>query len=214
MRSSSVPRVDFAPFYPIIDLGGSEATERALDLADAVIAAGAPWLQLRCKRIAAGLHLEIAREVVGRAAQAGARVIVNDRLDVALASGAAGVHVGQDDLPIAAVRRAGGGDLVVGVSTHSLLEAERAGEAGANYVGFGPLFPTTSKSDALAPRPIALLAAVRQAIAIPIVAIGGITEESALEILAAGATAVAVIGALASAPDPRSFAERLLRLQT
>jgi thiamine-phosphate pyrophosphorylase len=212
MRTSSVSRVVLAPFYPIIDVADPTAADRALELADAVLAAGAPWLQLRCKQIPASLHLELAREVVGRASRRRARVVVNDRLDVALASGAAGVHVGQDDLPIEAVRSAGGRLLVVGVSTHDLMEAKRAFEAGADYVGFGPLFRTSSKSDALTPRSIEVLTAVRKAIAIPIVAIGGITEESASAILAAGATSVAMIGALASASDPRAFAERLLHI--
>jgi thiamine-phosphate diphosphorylase len=214
MRSSAVPRVDFAPFYPILDVADPGAGDRALVLADAVLAAGAPWLQLRCKATPTKVHLELAREVVARAARAGARVIVNDRIDVALASGAAGVHVGQDDLPIAAVRAAGGRDLVVGVSTHTVREAEQARADGADYVGFGPLFRTTSKSDALAPRTLALLGEVRRSIALPIVAIGGITAEAAPAVLAAGATAVAMIGALASAADPRSFAERLLRPST
>lgn len=211
MRSSSMSSLAFAPLYPIVDVGDSAATDRALALAEAVLAAGAPWLQLRCKGLPARLHVQLARELVDRASRTGARVIVNDRIDVALASGAAGVHVGQDDLPLAAVRGAGGRELIVGVSTHSVLEAEQALADGADYVGFGPLFPTMSKSDALTPRSLSVLRDVRRAIAIPIVAIGGITEATAPEVLAAGATSVAMIGALASASDPRALAERLLR---
>jgi thiamine-phosphate pyrophosphorylase len=207
-----MPRVALAPFYPIIDLGvTAREEERARELVAEVLAAGAPWLQLRSKRAPAARFLEMAREVVARAAAAAARVIVNDRLDVALLSGAAGVHVGQTDLPVGEVRRLVGDELVIGVSTHSLAEARRAEADGADYVGFGPLFATGSKSDALEQRPPGTLAAVRAGIILPIVAIGGITEATAAAVLSSGATAVAMIGALASSPDPRSFTERLLR---
>jgi thiamine-phosphate pyrophosphorylase len=204
-------RIAFAPFYPIIDVVVGAGEERSRDLVEAVLAAGAPWLQLRCKSAPASVFLELARDVVARARERGARVIVNDRVDIALASGAAGVHVGQSDLPVAAVREVSRGTLVVGVSTHTVDEARRAEAEGADYVGFGPLFATASKSDALAPRPADALRAVRDAIALPIVAVGGITEATAPTVLASGATAVAMIGALASASDPFSFTQRLLR---
>jgi len=202
-----------APFYPIIDVAAADRRERALELADAVLAAGAPWLQLRCKASPAGAFLEMARALVAQAATFDAQVIVNDRVDVAVLSGAAGVHVGQDDLQLDRVRGLAGDRLVIGVSTHTVAEAERAEAEGADYVGFGPLFATASKRDALTPRPSEALRAVRAAIRLPIVAIGGITEETAPAALAAGATAVAMIGALASSADPRSLAARLLQLR-
>jgi thiamine-phosphate pyrophosphorylase len=207
-------QLDLAPFYPIVDVALGEAEQRPLELVEAVLAAGVPWLQLRCKDAPASVFLSLAREVVARARACDARVIVNDRVDVALASGAGGVHVGQEDLPIAAVRSIAGDALVVGASTHTVEEAKRAEAEGADYVGFGPMFSTASKSDALAPRPAGALRAVRDAIALPIVAIGGITEETAPAVLASGATAVAMIGALADARDPRAFTQRLLRRRT
>ncbi|MGE5183893.1 MAG: thiamine phosphate synthase, partial [Acidobacteriota bacterium] len=100
--------------------------------------------------------------------------------------------------------------LVIGISTHDVAEARAAEEEGADYVGFGPMFATTSKRDALAARTLDALAAVRAALRIPIVAIGGIDEERAPRVLDAGANAVAMIGALASADDPRALATRLL----
>lgn len=206
-------RLTFVPaaFYPIVDCADA-STRRAL--VDALLEAGVPWLQLRCKGTPASSFLAAARALVAAAGAHGARVIVNDRLDVALASGADGVHLGQDDLPLADARRIAGERLVIGVSTHDVAEARAAEDGGADYVGFGPMFPTTSKADAHPQRTLDELARVRAAITIPIVAIGGITEETAPSVLAAGADAVAMIGALSSAPDPRTLAERLLALRS
>jgi len=198
-------------FYPIVDVARVPAPG-ALALAEAVVAAGARWVQLRCKDIPSGPVLALAREVVGLAARGGARVIVNDRPDLAVLAGAAGVHVGQDDLPLPAVRRIAPG-LVVGVSTHDVAQARRAEAEGADYVGFGPMYATGSKADALSPRTSAELRLVRAAIAIPIVAIGGIDEATAADVLAAGADAVAMIGALARSRDPRALTARLLALR-
>lgn len=204
MAALSLPRL-----YPIVDATDAEAT-RPLALVDALLAAGAPWLQLRCKGIDDGPWLDLAREVVARAARRGARVVVNDRVDIALLAEAAGVHVGQDDLPAADARRLAGPHLVVGVSTHGIDEARRAVADGADYVGFGPMFDTRSKPDASPVRSLDGLRALRAAIALPIVAIGGIDEARAPAVLAAGADAVAMIGALASSPDPAALACRLL----
>ena len=199
-----------APLYPILDTSGDATALRGL--LDAVLRAQPPWLQLRWKHAPGGPLLALASEVVARAAAAGCGVIVNDRLDVALASGAAGVHLGQDDLPLAAARRVVGDRLVIGVSTHDAAEARAAEAGGADYVGFGPMFPTTSKPDALAPRTFDGLRATRAAIRIPIVAIGGITPDAAPAVLDAGADAVAMISALATAPDPAELCARLLAL--
>jgi len=196
-----------APFYPIIDTPDLAAVE---PIVRGVLEAGAPWLQLRCKGAPASAFLAAATALVRSARAAGARVIVNDRLDVALASGAAGVHLGQDDLPLEAARRIAGGRLVIGISTHDVAQARAAADGGADYVGFGPMFATATKSDALAPQSLDALTAVRAAIRIPIVAIGGIDERRASQVLDAGADAVAMIGALAASDDPRALATRLL----
>ncbi|MEW6269398.1 MAG: thiamine phosphate synthase [Thermodesulfobacteriota bacterium] len=203
-----------APFYPILDAARALTDRRPLRvLAEKLARAGVPWLQLRCKGMPASSFLDLARELVADAAAHGARLIVNDRLDVALASGAAGVHLGQEDLSLAHARRIAGERLVIGVSTHDVAEARAAADGGADYVGFGPMFATGSKPDALSrPRTLAELRAVRAAVRIPIVAIGGITEATASDVLAAGADAVAMIGALAAAPDPAGLAARLLAL--
>lgn len=202
-------RVTFAPaaLYPIVD--GADATARR-PLIDALLEAGVPWLQLRCKGTPASSFLATARALVAAARARGARVIVNDRIDVALASGADGVHLGQDDLPLADARRLAGDRLVIGISTHDVAEARAAQDGGADYVGFGPMFPTATKADAYPQRTFDELARVRAAITIPIVAIGGISEATAPSVLAAGADAVAMIGALAASDDPRTLVRRLL----
>jgi len=197
-----------APLYPILDTAGDPRD--LLALLDAVLRARPPCVQLRWKHAPGGVLLDLAVEVVARAAAVGCRVIVNDRLDIALASGAAGVHLGQDDLPLAAARRVAGDRLVIGVSTHDAPEARAAEAGGADYVGFGPMFATVSKADALTPRTLDGLRAVRAAIRIPIVAIGGITPDTAPAVLDAGADAVAMISALATAPDPTTLCTGLL----
>ena len=204
------PAFIFAPLYPILDTSGDPTALRAL--LEAVLRARPPWLQLRWKSAPGGTLLALANEVVQRAATVGCRVIVNDRLDVALACGAAGVHLGQDDLPLEDARRVAGDRVVIGVSTHDVAEARAAEDGGADYVGFGPMFATTSKADAVAPRTLDGLRAVRAAIRIPIVAIGGIAPAHAPAILAAGADAVAMISALAASPDPAELCARLLAL--
>jgi len=127
---------------------------------------------------------------------------VNDRPDVARAVDADGVHLGQDDLPVAAARRVLGPGKLVGVSTHDPAELAGALAAGADDVGVGPVWATASKVGALAPRGLGLVRAARRAAAVPLVAIGGIGPDTAPDALAAGADAVAMIAALVRAPDP------------
>lgn len=170
-------------------------------VAEQLCAGGARLLQLRIKRRPSRDFLSDALAVGRICRRHGATFIVNDRLDVALAAGADGVHLGQDDLPLPAARSLCGPEKIVGVSTHSLAQALAAQAAGADYVGFGPLFGTTSKATGYTPRGLDRLAEVCDRLTIPAVAIGGITTERAPAVLAAGAAAVAMIGALVSAPD-------------
>jgi len=171
-------------------------------LAEAMLAGGAPLIQLRSKGATSGDLFALARAIAPRARSAGALFLVNDRPDVARAVDADGVHLGQDDLPVPAARRVLGAERLVGVSTHDLEEARAAVAAGADYIGVGPIYPTASKIDALAPRGLVLVRSVRAAVRCPIVAIGGITSETAPDVLAAGADAVAMIAALVRADDP------------
>ncbi len=137
---------------------------------------------------------------------------VNDRLDVALAVDADVVHLGQDDLPLAearAVLRAAGRSMVVGISTHNLDQALAAAAAGADYIGFGPVFPTVSKANPDPTVGVAALAAVCRAVAVPVVAIGGITLEQVAAVAESGAAAAAVISAVDRAVDPAAAGRRV-----
>ncbi len=158
--------------------------------------------------------LRLARDLVSGLRPIGGQLIVNDRLDIALLAGAAGVHLGQDDLPLRAARAIAPPGFLIGISTHDPDEAAQAWAEGADYIGFGPMAATENKDDALAtPRTLAQLAATRTRVGIPVVAIGGIDLPRVREILDAGADAVAMIGALARAEDPAALVRAVLALR-
>jgi len=195
--------------YAIVD---PLATGRGPDaLAAALLAGGARLLQLRLKDVGARELLAVATAIAPLARRYGALFLVNDRPDVARAAGADGVHLGQEDLPVAAARRVLGPGAIVGVSTHDLAEARAADAAGADYLGVGPIYATATKTGALPPRGPALVRALRAEIRRPLVAIGGITAETAPEVLAAGADSVAMIAALVDTPDPAAAVRDVLR---
>jgi thiamine-phosphate pyrophosphorylase len=201
-------------YYAIVDvtpaaLGDTAALARQTR---ALLAAGPCCLQLRAKGAdAAGLR-DAARAIGPLCNAAGVPFCVNDRLDVALAVDADVIHLGQDDLPLAearAVLAATGRRLVVGISTHNLAQARAATAAGADYIGFGPVFGTASK---LNPDPVVgleTLAAVCREVSIPVVAIGGIKLDQVADVAATGASAAAVISAVKAAPDPAAAARQV-----
>lgn len=170
-------------------------------LGEAMLAGGARCLQLRLKDAAPREVLTIAQALRTATTAAGALLIINDRPDIARAACADGVHLGQDDLPIAAARRVLASGQRVGLSTHDLAQAVAGHAAGADYLGVGPMFTTQSKRDALPARGVELVRAVRTAVPLPLVAIGGITLDTAPAILAAGADSIAMIAALVTAQD-------------
>lgn len=171
-------------------------------LAEAYLRGGATWLQLRAKRAGSRDLLAWAEAIAARTRDAGALLVVNDRADVARLVGA-GVHVGQDDLPAAHARSLVGDASIVGLSTHSLAQFERGLAEPVSYLAVGPVFGTTTKATGYEPVGVALVsdAARRSRGQTPVVAIGGITLERAPEVIAAGASAVAVIGDLVTG-DP------------
>ncbi|MBI3768638.1 MAG: thiamine phosphate synthase [Deltaproteobacteria bacterium] len=181
-----------------------------VELARAMLAGGARLLQLRLKGIATGELVAIARRIRELTTATGAALIINDRVDVALAVEADGVHLGQEDVPVAEARRLLGPDRWIGFSTHSEAQLEAAAGCGTDYLSLGPIFATTSKSAADPVIGCARLRAVRSRVAEPLVAIGGITAATAPEVLAAGVNAVGVIAAVVRAPDvARATAELL-----
>jgi thiamine-phosphate pyrophosphorylase len=191
----------------VIADGGASPDRPPRTIAEAALAGGARIVQVRMKGAASRQLYEAAREVGGELRKyRGARLVVNDRLDVALAVGADAVHLGQADLSPADARRAldaARRPMAWGVSTHDLAEARAAEAQGAAYIGFGPLFETRSKAASLPPRGLDRLAEVCRAVRIPVIAIGGIDPEGARAAAAAGAAGVAVIAAVAAAPNMR-----------
>ena len=179
-------------------------------LAIALLEGGARLLQLRLKDATSRELLAAAERIAPLARSAGAVLLVNDRADIARAVNADGVHLGQDDLPVAAARRVLGSGRIVGVSTHDVDEARAAEAAGADYVGVGPVYATTSKATALTPRGLELIRTVRATVRCPIVAIGGITPDTATDVRTAGADAVAMIGALVRSRDPTQVVRGVL----
>lgn len=189
-----------SPLYTISDtLGRPELS--FVDLAKKICAGGARLLQLRVKDLPAREFLSIAQEVRTICQQAGCWLIINDRADIALAVDAGGVHVGQEDLPLAAARKVLGPGKIIGVSTHDPAQAVAAERGGADYIGFGPLFGTSTKATGYTVRGLDQLREIRALVHLPIVAIGGITAERAPAALAAGAEAVAMISDLVLADD-------------
>jgi len=188
--------------YVILDrtvAGGRDLAE----LLDAVIAGGARMVQLREKTWPSGQILPLAQRLRARCRQAGVTFVMNDRVDLAVAVEADGVHLGQDDLPPRYARPLLRPGMILGVSTHSVEQARRAQADGADYVAVGAMFPTDTKPDFELVGP-ALVRAVRGEIRVPLVGIGGITPENAGQVIAAGADGVAVISAVCAAPDPRA----------
>lgn len=178
-----------------------------LSLLPALAEAGVDGFQVRAKDLSTRELVALTRVVIDAVRRYGARVLVNDRLDVALAAGADGVHLGADDLAVADARRLAP-DLMVGATCRTRAGAEAAAADGADYAGFGPLLATTSKAGLPAPLGVA---AVRAAAGVlPLVAIGGLSAPTAADARAAGAHGVAVIGAIWRQPDPLAAAKELV----
>lgn len=180
-----------------------------VEVVRAAIAGGATVVQLREKEAGTREMIELGQTLHEITRAAGIPLIVNDRVDVALALDAEGVHVGQDDMPALPARRLIGPERILGVSAGTVEEARRAERDGADYLGVGDVFGTPSKPDAGPPIGVEGLAEIVRVVAIPVVAIGGITPENAAAAVQAGAVGVAVISAVLGAEDVEQAARRL-----
>ena len=204
------PGLRLPSLYAILD--PEQTRGRAAETAlRALLEGGAKLLQLRAKALAAGDFLPLARRARALTRPYACRLIVNDRVDIALASEADGVHLGQEDLPLAAARRLMG-QRTIGISAHNVDQARAAEEGGADYIGFGPMFGTTTKDTGYGARGLEMLHQVRQAVRLPIVAIGGITESSVTQVWRAGADAAAIISDILGADDIVSKTIRIIAL--
>jgi thiamine-phosphate pyrophosphorylase len=193
--------------YPITDrrLSGLSHAEQVARLCDG----GAAVIQLREKNLGPREFYREAEQALSVARERGVQLIVNDRADIALALGAHGVHLGQDDMPPASARSLLGEGAIIGYSTHNVEQALTAARLPVDYIAIGPVFATSSKSNPDTPVGLEGVARVREAVGqIPLVAIGGITRENARAVVEAGADAVAVIGALLAPTDSAEIARR------
>jgi thiamine-phosphate diphosphorylase len=195
-------------FYAMIDPAGGH---EPVMLAETMLDAGARIMQLRLKDAPGRDFLAAARAIADLCRKRGATLIVNDRVDIAILANAHGVHLGQTDLPLDAARRIIGNDKMIGISTHNVEQARAAEGGGANYIGFGPMYPGGLRNNA-AGKGLDELRSIRAALKIPIVAIGGISEARVVETLAAGADAVAIITDVVNASDLGAKVRSILAL--
>jgi len=205
----------FPALYAILDASPEFSSESALSISEIALRlaeGGAELFQYRDKRGSARRIQENSQVLCDQLGSKRIRVIVNDRADIAAMTGAGGVHVGQEDLPVEEARKICGAPLWVGVSTHNLEQLRAADASSADYIAVGPIFPTGTKAN---PDPVVgleFLRAARKTTRKPLVAIGGITVESAGDVYRAGADAVAVIRDLMAASDPAQRAREYLAI--
>jgi thiamine-phosphate pyrophosphorylase len=187
------------PVYAIFDPEQTAGRPAEVMLAQ-LLAGGARILQLRVKNMTARDFFHLAKEARDLTRRSACSLIINDRADIALACGADGVHLGQEDLPLAAARKLMGRK-IIGISTHSLEQAREAERGGADYIGFGPMFGTTTKDTGYSARGIEMLRQIRGGVHLPIVAIGGITEMNVSEVWQGGADSAAIISDILQAEN-------------
>jgi thiamine-phosphate pyrophosphorylase len=204
---------------PDLDLGVYLVTDRPallgralLDVVAAAVAGGASMVQLREKTASTREFVELARAVLGVTRPRGVPLLINDRLDVALAAGADGVHVGQDDMHPRDVRALLGPEALIGLSVTGEDEARGAIGLPVDYLGAGPVFATATKKDAGAPQGLAGLSRMVALAQVPVVAIGAITLDNAASVMATGVAGLAVVSAVCSAVDPATAAAALRRI--
>jgi thiamine-phosphate pyrophosphorylase len=223
-NSARVPLLCYVTDRRILaGIGAAKMPEAFLKKIGAAAAAGIDWIQLREKDLSGKNCAALTREALRRAAKASennvvpTRLLVNDRLDVALAENAGGVHLGEKSLPVQEAKRLvsasrGEKDFLLGVSCHSLEAAKSAAKNGADYLFFGPVFATPSKSAFGAPQGIERLAEVCGAVSIPVLAIGGVTLENASSCFAAGASGIAAIRLFQDAEDLAALVQALRKM--
>jgi thiamine-phosphate pyrophosphorylase len=196
--------------YVILDRSVARGRD-LVDVLEATIAGGCRMVQLREKEWPSGRLWPLAERLRARCREAGVTFIVNDRLDLALAVDADGIHLGQDDLPADRARPLLRPGMVLGLSTHSVAQARAARDAGADYVAVGSMFPTPTKPDFELVGPD-LLRKVRGEIPVPLIGIGGVSHDNVADVIRAGADGVAVISAVCAVADPEAATRRFLEL--
>jgi len=189
---------------------GLAGPRHVVDVVRAAVEAGAPAVQLRLKEASASELFEAGQALLPIVRASGTLFFVNDRVDVALALGADGVHLGPDDIPIAAARKAAGERLILGASTDDVAVARALVADGADYIGCGTVYPTATKADAGAAIGLGGLDQVARSIDVPVIGIGGITVDRSEEVARTDAAGIAVVGAVMSADDVGAAVRGLL----
>ena len=204
---------------PVVDYSIYLVTDEAclhgrplLECVEEALAAGVTLVQYRAKAADGGVLYAEACKLKELCDKYGVPLIINDRLDIALAVGAAGVHLGQDDLPCAVARRLLGEDFIIGVSAHNQAEAVQAVSEGADYLGCGAVFGTATKHD-VAKLGLENLRAIRKAVAVPMVGIGGITADNYAEVLATGANGAAIVSGILAQEDIGAAVKKLVAIK-
>jgi thiamine-phosphate pyrophosphorylase len=192
-------RVTLPALYAILDPEqiGSSSPDSVLRQ---LLQGGAKMIQLRAKAMSSRDFIQLAQKARDLTIPFDCKLIVNDRIDIALGSAADGVHLGQEDLPLEVGRKLLG-DRLIGISTHSLEQAKEAEANGADYIGFGPIFGTATKNTGYTARGLEMLSRIRAAVDLPIVAIGGITEANIQDVWRVGADSAAIISDILKADD-------------
>lgn len=202
-------RIDYS-LYLVTDRGLARGRS-TLEIVRAAVRGGVSCVQLREKTCSTREFIEEALKLKAFLDSSGVALIINDRVDVALAVAADGVHLGQSDMPLAAARSIVGDSMVIGISAESMRDAVEAESGGADYLGVSPIFATPTKTDTAAPLGLAGLQAIRRAVKIPLVGIGGLNRGNAAEVVRSGADGVAVVSAIVAAEDPEQAARDLTR---
>jgi thiamine-phosphate pyrophosphorylase len=199
--------IDYS-LYLVTDRGLAKG-RTTLEIVRAAVEGGVTCVQLREKECSTLQFIEQAMAVKDFLQDHGVPLIINDRVDVALAVAADGVHLGQTDMPLRAARKILGDSMLIGISAESLEDAVEAESGGADYLGVSPIYATPTKTDTARPLGLAGLRAIREAVKLPLVGIGGLNRDNAAKVIGSGADGVAVVSAIVAAGDPAGAARSL-----
>lgn len=209
-RTSGHAAIDYS-LYLVTDSGLSRGRS-LLEIVQAGVAGGITCVQVREKTLSSREYIMRLLAIRALLREHGVPLFVNDRVDIALAVEADGIHLGQTDMPLTLARRLVGDRLIVGISCESVQDAVDAEQGGADYVSVSPVFATPTKTDTAPAMGLEGVRAVRAAVEVPVVAIGGINATNAAEVVRAGADGICVISGIVSAPDPRAASAALRRI--
>jgi len=206
-------KIDFS-LYLVTDRGLAKVAKgrSTLDIVRAAVEGGVTCVQLREKECSTREFIEQALVVRDFLKDRGVPLIINDRVDVALAVAADGVHLGQTDMPLTSAQKIVGDSMIIGISAESLADAVEAERNGADYLGVSPIYATPTKIDTAAPLGLEGLRAIREAVKLPLVAIGGLNRDNAAAVIRSGGDGVAVVSAIVAAGNPADAARRLKQI--